>query len=117
MNDKPPQPAAQRRHEQQVMQQAPKQKLTIVWTLDGVSAQSLLTYETRQVGPKPGKTNLSLSAQERSGDSSARQRHQAQVREAVRSLQANRSHHEDAVARTQQVKQAQERNLSHERDR
>ena len=116
MDGRQPKPAAQSRHEKQVMQQVPKPKLTIVFTLDGVTAEPLLTYQNKRAGPRLGKTTFTPSA----GGDPAYQRHQAHVGEAVRTLVPNLPGHEEAIHHAQQERgphPGPERNPDHERER
>lgn len=98
MADKQAKPAAQRRHETQVMQQVPNPKLMLVFTLDGVTAEPLLTYQNTQVRAPLGKTRSAPSEQARGAESAA-VRHERAAMQSARAQQPHLARHEEEVAR------------------
>lgn len=110
MNVRQPKPQAEERKQKQAMEQVPKQKLQIVWTLDGVTAESLLTYQNKPAKPHFGKTRF-VPSQNAEAGRDAGQRHEARVN---RTLAENRPYR----AQLQEVaRQQYEQSRIAERDR
>lgn len=110
MNARQPKPQAEASKQKQEMEQVPKQKLQIVWTLDGVTAESLLTYQNKPAKPQLGKTRF-LSSQNVEAGRDAGERHEARVSRTLAENQPYRSQMQD-VARQQY-----EQSRTAERDR
>jgi len=102
MTDKQPKPQANGRNPKRETEQVPKTKLSIVWELSGVSAESLLIYKNKSVRNSSSKTRFHPSENVQSNKvSSPRARHQQQVRQAAREIAPNQGKHEETVARQQ----------------
>ena len=109
MTDRQPKPQANGQKQKRETEQIPKTKLQIVWTLDGVTAESLLIYKNKPVKSSLGKTRFHPSENVQSNKvSSPRARHQQQVRQSARGIAPNQSQHEEMVARKQFQKERTE---------
>ena len=114
MKDRQPKPQTNGRNPKRETEQVPKTKLQIVWTLDGVSAESLLIYKNKPVRNSLSKTRFFPSENVQSKRASTpKARHHAQVRLAVQDMVQHKSQHEKAIA-TQQYQK--DRSASKERE-